>query len=192
MFDGVYELSLDIAQYVDLGLKIGSDYSEEDVARLKQESEFGKIYSKSLEYCLMRPRSVKEMKEYFYRKIFRMNLKSDHESSDTTIVERILNKLIEKGYVDDYKFACYWVENRRLKKGISRKRLILELRGKGVEDCIIERCLEGSLRSDIDELEKIIEKKKSLYADQNKLIQYLIRQGFRCDDIKCLIDVNDD
>lgn len=48
---------------------------------------------------------------------------------------------------------------------------------KGVEKSLIEAALENSDRSDLEEAKKIIAKKRQKYDDQ-KLIAYLVRQGF--------------
>ena len=77
--------------------------------------------------------------------------------------------------MDDVKFARYYVENRFVKKGVSKKRLKMELAKKGVSREIIEEVLD--LRNDEEEIKKIIAKKRAKY-DDDKLIQYLCRQGF--------------
>ena len=89
----------------------------------------------------------------------------------------IIQKLIDKGYLDDRKFAEYYVENRFVKKGISEKRLKMELLKKGISNQIIDEVLGDSQRDDESEIKKIIAKKRHKY-DDDKLTQYLIRQGF--------------
>jgi regulatory protein len=100
------------------------------------------------------------------------------------ITHRVFERLVDKGYIDDGKFTRYWVENRNLTKGASRRKLQAELRAKGVESSIIEQYLAESERSDEGELEKIIAKKRNRYPDDQKFMQYLARQGFSYDDIK--------
>jgi regulatory protein len=101
-----------------------------------------------------------------------------------SIVERIFNRLVERGYVSDEKFARWWVENRNLKKGASLRKLQAELRAKGVESTIIEATLHESSRTDEEELQKIIAKKRRRYDDEQKFMQYLVRQGFSYDAVK--------
>lgn len=92
-------------------------------------------------------------------------------------------KLVEKGHIDDEKFARYWLENRNQRKGSSLRKLKAELMQKGVASDIIEAATSESDRTDSDELAKIIAKKRSKYPDEEKLKAYLARQGFRYDDI---------
>ena len=95
-----------------------------------------------------------------------------------------MQRLIEKGYVDDFKFAKFWIENRNQRKGSSIKKLKSELFSKGVSDEIIEQILASSKRNDSEEIQKIIAKKAKKYTDEKKLVAYLARQGFSYDEIK--------
>jgi regulatory protein len=190
MVDGKYRFSLDIFQYADLGIKVGKDYTEEELVELETESQFGKVYTRTLEYCLMRPHSAKEVRDYLYRKTRSTKTKTrtgelkDRPGIPEVITRRVFDRLVEKKYIDDEKFAKFWVENRNLRKGSSQRKLQAELRAKGVDSTIIEQVLASSERSDGTEITKIIAKKRTRYPDDQKLIQYLARQGFSYDAIK--------
>lgn len=191
MVDGKYRFSLDIFQYADLGIKVGKDYTEEELIELETESQFGKVYARALEYCLMRPHSAKEVRDYLYRKTRSTKTRNrrtgeitEREGVSQTITARVYDRLVDKGYIDDEKFTRYWVENRSLNKGASQRKLTAELRAKGVDSSIIERHLAETIRSDEGELQKVIAKKQRRYPDEQKFIQYLMRQGFRYDDIR--------
>ena len=190
-----YSFSLDIAQVVDFKLKVGSEITPEKLDELKQASEYGKLYQRTLEWVLIRPRSVRETKDYLARKI-RNTLRGHFATNEERVSEvppvttgrderarkeyfdfseQVIAGLISKGYLDDQKFAEYYIENRFVKKGISKKRLRMELIKKGITSDIIEQVLDN--RSDEAEIQKIIAKKRNKY-DDDKLIQYLVRQGF--------------
>ena len=49
MVDGCYRLSLDIFQVGQLGLKVGQELTEADIAQLEQESQFGKLYVRAVD-----------------------------------------------------------------------------------------------------------------------------------------------
>jgi regulatory protein len=187
--DGKYLFSLDIFQVSNLGIKIGNEYSEAELKDLEDESNFGKLYTRSLEYCLTRPHSLKEVRDYLRKKTFTTKYKNrkgelkERSRVSQSIADRVLERLEEKGYVDDQKFASWWVENRHLKKGISHRKLQSELMLKGVDRKIIDKVLGNSTRNEADDLKKVIDKKIGKYNDEKKLIQYLMRQGFRYDDI---------
>lgn len=187
--DGKYQFSLDISQITDLGVRVGREVDDDELAVLETESQFGKLYSRALEYCLMRPHSIREVRDYLYRKTLRTKYKTrqgevrEKEGYSPTLTTRVLEKLQQKRYVDDEQFARWWVETRNRTKGTSLRKLSNELRAKGVEMQIVEEVLAASDRADTDELQKLIAKKRTRYPDDTKLIQYLARQGFRYDDI---------
>lgn len=165
-----FAFSLDISQVVDLKVKVGRVISDTELEEFKKASEFGKLYQRTLEWVLMRPRSMKECQDYLYKKIYEKKM-------DKKYIDLIIDKLRAKGYLDDVRFAEYYVENRFVKKGVSVKRLKMELAKKGVSKDIIEEVLAGSGRNDREEIIKMITKKRARYDDE-KLIQYLCRQGF--------------
>lgn len=186
MVDGKYRFSLDIFQIADLGIRVGEEYSDDELTTFEVESQFGKVYARALEYCLMRPHSAKEVRDYLYRKTQDTRTKTGAVKKDVSpeATTRAFDRLVEKGYIDDEKFTRYWIENRNIKKGTSRRKLQAELRSKGVTAPIIDRYLSESSRSDDEELAKIIAKKRSRYPDEQKFMQYLARQGFDYDVIK--------
>lgn len=49
--DGKLRFSLDIAQIIDLGVKQGQEIDEARLAELEEESQFGKLYARALEYA---------------------------------------------------------------------------------------------------------------------------------------------
>lgn len=184
--DGKYRFSLNTYQLVELGIKVGREYNEVELVALEQESQFGKVYGRALEYCLMRPHSAREVQDYLYRKTRPMRDKTGQLRPGVVseITARVFDRLCEKNYIDDTKFAHYWIENRSLAKGASLRKLTAELRTKGVGDIIIRQALDTSARNDSAEIRKIITKKHARYPDKQKLTAYLARLGFGYDDIK--------
>ena len=182
---------MDIFQLTQLNVKIGAKFSEDEILNLEQQSEFGKLYALGLNYCLMRPHSEKEIRDYLWKKTLNRKLRNkktgefyEKKGVSKVSAEQALQRLIEKGYVDDFKFAKFWIENRNQRKGSSIKKLKSELFSKGVSDEIIEQILASSKRNDSEEIQKIIAKKAKKYADEKKLVAYLARQGFSYDEIK--------
>lgn len=188
--DGSYRFSLDLYQLIDMGIKIGLEYDEKELLLLEKESQFGKVYSRALEYCLMRLHSSKEVKDYLYRKTRPFRDKNGELKPGVLpeITSRVFDRLSEKGYIDDEKFARYWVDNRSVVKGSSRRKLTSELIQKGISIPLIEEVLSESSRSDSDEIIKIIQKKKHRYNDRQKFTAYLSRLGFGYDLIKSELD----
>ena len=166
--NGEFSFSLNVAQVVDFKLKIGRELSENELVEFQRASEFGKLYQRALEKALTRPHSKKEIHDYLYKKVYEKGL-------DKKYIAEIIEKLENKRYVDDRAFAEFYVENRFVKKGVSKKRLRMELVKKGMPKDIIDEVLDG--RDEEEEILKMILKKRAKYDDE-KLIQYLCRQGF--------------
>ena len=192
--DGKYRFSLNVYQLVDLGIKVGAEFDEAKLLDLEQESQFGKLYGRALEYCLMRLHSAKEVKDYLYRKTRPTRNKSGElrPGVSSEIAARVFDRLVEKGYIDDEKFAKFWVENRSVKKGVSVKKLRLELFIKGIDSLTVDKVLAQTDRDDKTELQKIIIKKQSHYPDNKKFIVYLMRLGFNYEDIKQALNYLED
>lgn len=178
--DGKYSFSLTYSQVVDLKIKVGLELDESKLHSLKKESDYGKLYFRTLEYCLVRPRSIKEVSDYLYRK-----------KVDEAEKTKLIDNLIKHRYLDDEKFARFWVENRMVKKGTSKKRLKMELLKKGVSSEVVDSTFDSSQRDEIEELKKVLRRKKNRY-ERDKLMAYLVRQGFSYQDVKDAIDQDEE
>lgn len=172
--DGKFSFSLNLAQLADAKIKAGQEITESQLSELKKQSNFGKLYQRTLEWVLSRPHSVKETKDYLFCKKIQ---KPEYEITERAIAE-IIEKLQAKNYLNDENFATYYIENRFQKKGISAKRLRQELFKKGIAEDIIERTLSDSERDDMAEIQKVIARLRRKNYDEQKLIQYLLSQGF--------------
>lgn len=194
--DGKFACSLDVAQVVELGVKVGQILTAERLAELKQASEFGKVYQRALEWALARPRSVRETQDYLRQRQMRrkqLNRRREQEEkrplaeiSETT-TRLVVERLMERGYVDDRKFAEFMVESRQGRKGVSERKLRLELQRKGVSAELIEQVLATRPHDERAEIQRIIQKKGRRY-DTPKLISYLVRQGFDYETVRSVVE----
>lgn len=167
---GISELGL-----MNSGLRTGQELSEKGLAALKETAKTDKIYNQTLGLIARRPRSRWEIEDYLRRK----------EVNPDTSAE-IIATLQEKNFIDDLDFAKRWVENRRLLKPTSRRKLELELRTKRVSDADIRQALEADETDEYSVILQEVEKKRrqTRYQDDTKLMQYLARQGYGYGDIK--------
>ena len=181
--DGKYIFSLGESELLNTGLRINQEFTAEELENLKQTAILDKAYDRALNLISMRKRSQWEMRDYLKHK--------DYESD---IIETILNKLSDNGYVDDRAFAKAWVNTRRLLKATSKRRLQQELRQKRVEDEIIKQVLEEDETDEHEVLRELVAKKRrqSRYQDNFKLMQYLARQGYNYGDIKAALEGTED
>ena len=168
-------------------LKIQND--PEYAARVKEIHQHTKEQNQKI-----REIDFTENNTYEYRGAQKSNLPTKPSDRITSeMIESVVSRLESQNYINDHDFARYLVENRHQNKGISTKRLIQELKTKGVSNEIIEQTLidddSGHLVRDEEiEIEKMIRKQLKKTSDRQKLIAYLARQGFSYDLIKSKLD----
>jgi regulatory protein len=188
--DGKFRFSLDVYQVTDLGIRVGQEIDNARLAELEQESQYGKLYAQSLEYCLMRPHSQKEVRDYLWKKTLNRKVRNkkgeiiERQGVSSSVVDRVYARLIEKDYVNDEKFALFWIQNRNLQKGTSKRKLYFELQNKGVNKTVIDNIMQNNTRDEKSEISKMIIKKRRRYPDDIKLTAYLVRQGFSYSDVR--------
>jgi regulatory protein len=173
--DGKYSFALSEPELLSTGIKAGQELDEDRLAKLKDSAVIDKGVYRVLELVSRRPRSKWEIEDYLKRKKY-----------DPEEIDKITKAIDEKGYIDDEDFARRWVENRRLLKPMSTRKLRLELKQKRVDEETIQKVLEGDETDEKGVLRELIDKKRrqSKYQDEQKLISYLARQGFNYADIK--------
>lgn len=184
--DGHFAFSLDMTQVIDAGVKIGYKVTAERLEELRRLSEFGKLYQRTLEWVLTRPHSVRETRDYLRRRQIKrrqLNRQRAREEKrplaeiEDDVMQLVLARLIDKKYLNDQKFAEFYVENRYVRRGISHKRLRMELQQKGVSSDLISAAMAKIQRDEGEEILKVIAKKRKKY-DDFQLVGYLVRQGF--------------
>lgn len=171
--DGKYSLSLSLNELVAEKLKINAELDEPELKRLKKMSDDGKLRMRALEWVMNRPRSVREFRDYMFRK-----------KADPDLVDRLIDEFAERNYLNEVRFA-EWLTDMRRRKGKSERAIKAELASKGITREITDEMTDSA--GEIERLREVAQKKikhARYKTDQQKLIQYLARQGFGYDDIK--------
>lgn len=171
--EGKYSFSLSESQVLQTKIHPNQEITEKELVQLKGDSEFGKVYERILNLLSFRRRSEWELRDYLKRK-----------KQSSVLIEKILSKLSENGHVNDEEFAKRWVQNRRLLKPISVRKLHQELTQKRISQETIDMALSQDETNELGVLRELVERKAKRYPDQQKLIAYLARQGFNYQDIK--------
>ena len=119
-------------------------------------------------------------------------LRNDYPSD---IVEEAIAYVKSFGYINDAEYTRSFIENRKEKK--SKKEIYAALCQKGLPKDLIETALEECYADDdsIAAIEAIVRKKKfdpksTDYKEMQKMMGYLVRKGFRYDDIRQVIQVS--
>lgn len=173
--DDAYSFSLSESALIESKLASGQELTSEEVAQYKQLSSDDKLYGTALRYVALRLRSEWELLSYLERK-----------GAPPALSQQLLNKLSNLGLVSDEQFAASFVHDRRLLRPTSRRKLIAELRKKRIPQAIIDKAVGNESSDEQAALQDLVTRKRrqSKYQDNQKLMQYLARQGFSYDDIK--------
>ncbi len=180
--DGKYSFSLSENELLKLGLAPGQEYDDSGLTDLQDKAIEDKALMRAYDMLSRRQRSVKELQDYLKKKDY-----------DQSLIDKLINQLLEAGYLDDAKFAQAWVDDRRRMQHRSDRELRYELMKKGIDKDIITSVMTQTEESEEAALRELIDKKRrqTRYQDREKLMALLARRGFRYDQIKRALDSED-
>ena len=152
-------------------LRKGQLLTDVEIAALRGEDERQRAYDQAVRFLSYRPRSRAEMAHY---------LRGKH--LDESVIDEILERLTQAGYLDDEAFARFWVENRSCFRPRSRRALEYELRQKGLSRQVIVQAL-GSLDDEAaawQAVRHLLPRWSALDDDRlrQKIAGFLGRRGF--------------
>jgi regulatory protein len=143
--------------------------------KLDTEAE---LYEYALGALGRRMRSVAELKRLLRRRV-------DLETEiGRTLVELVTRRLKDQGYLNDAKYAAAYSAFRRDNEKFGRRRVITDLKAKGVVGEVLEKAVETTF-SEIDEEKQAREymRRKRMKKPQDKkqaarIFRQLMRAGF--------------
>ena len=141
--------------------------------------EFDKWKTKILKFILYKKRSENEVRRKFEKEL------------DENMLEDIIEYLKEAKYIDDSEYIRKTVNNFIILKNLSIKELKYKLLAKGlnkndIEDYIYEN-KEELEEYEIKSISNIIYK-KSLSMEQDEIKQYLLKKGYKSENINKAIE----
>ena len=175
--DSKYTFSVLESILIDENLYIDKEITEVDLDRIRELSEALEIKVKLINLISRRPRSEKEVTQYIAKQRLTDNS------------EKVIVLLKEDGYIDDTKFAKWWIDQRVAFRNKSSNEIRNELRNKGISNDIIENAIEETNMSEneVSSIKLLAGKKQNLLQHKNltteqmneKIVQFLLRKGFR-------------
>lgn len=136
----------------------------------------------------LRPRSKKELEDQLRKKLQKCRVE------DENLLETVIVRLEELGYVNDGKFAEWWIKQRYGAKPKGSYSIQHELQEKGISRDLIATLLEGSVGDERQAARRLADKRIFAYrhmpknTQKSKLCDYLARRGFSFDIIDCVVD----
>lgn len=158
---------------------------------IEQSDVYEKLIAASIRFVSYRPRSAKEITDFVTRK-----LKNSHTTAPL-VIQKVLERLTELGYIDDHAFGIWWVGQRTGRKPKGAKAIRLELLRKGIAPEVISESIAKVMKEERSEPElakAAAEKKVGVWRKlplperKHKLIQYLMRRGFTSEVIRGVVD----
>ena len=181
--DYKFGFGIDLENFTRMRLRVEMELTEKEIEEIVKKSEFQKTLDKLLRFATLRPRSEKEVKDWFSRR-------SVHES----LHEELFNRLRGLDLIDDKKFAVWWVEQRTTFKPRGKRALGAELRNKGIKKEIISEVLE---ETEVDEKKiasELLGKKAYRWKNlpkleaRQKMGAFLARKGFNWEIIEKVLN----
>jgi regulatory protein len=169
--DGAYSFSLPTDDVLDAKLHKGQELTASDVKKFEKKSQDSLLIARAVEKALRRPHSRHEMSTYLKLR-----------GAEADLIEYCLAKLEARALVNDAAFVEYWASMRR-RRNKSDSYIRAELLSKGVDKDVLESFFSDNQEDPKARILRLIEKKRNQY-EQQKLIAYLQRQGFRYSDIQ--------
>ena len=143
----------------------------------KLETE-GELYEYAVGALGRRMRSIAELK-----RLLRRRVDADSEIGKT-LVELVIRRLKDQGYLNDAKYAAAYSSFRRDNEKFGRRRVLTELKVKGVHGEVIEKAVDAAF-AEVDEEKQAREylrrkrlKKPDNKKDTAKIFRQLMRAGF--------------
>jgi len=162
--------------------------------RAKTDSE-DVLYEYAVGALARRMRSVAELK-----RLLRQRVESETEIGQT-LVELVIRKLKDQGYLNDAKYAAAFSSYRRDNEKFGRRRVITDLKVKGVHGDVIEKAVGAAFEEVSEEKQArdyLRRKRLSKPANQKeaaRIFRNLMRAGFGAKTIFTILkkwDVDDE
>ncbi len=166
------------------GVREGVELSQDVVDCIKQE-----VLLKRAKLRAMHLLNAMDRTEAQLRLKLKQNLYPDE------VIEKAIQYVKSFGYVEDQGYAERFINNRQQSK--SKREIYAALSQKGVSKEQIESAMETCYEEtdELDAIRRIVEKKrfspeKSTDVEKKRIYDYLLRKGFRGEDIRQVIQVS--
>jgi|SRR5579884_107694 len=175
--DKKFAFALSTDMLIETKLAKGDQLDTKRLDELKQSASSDKLYASALKYTTARLKTKWETETYLRKK-----------STSPALNSIILNKLIKLGVINDEEYVKAYIGDKQAYRPASRLKIEYALRKKHIDRDIITKVLGEVNYNERPALRELINKKRSYYKDDKKLIAYLVRQGFNYGDIKNELD----
>lgn len=138
------------------------------------------LYEHAVRSLARRMRTVAELK-----RLMRARVEEPESEYAQTLVELVIRRLKDQGYLNDSNYAAYYSSLRRDNQKFGRARVITELKTRGVHASVIEKAVETAYEGVNEEKQArdyLRKKRMEKPRDQKqaaRIFRQLTRAGFR-------------
>ena len=155
--------------------KLKPNAEESATPRLTPDEMRARAFQRAVKLLAAKPRSIEELRERLAERC-----------SSKTIVETVIARLREYGYLDDERYALGYASSKVRQQPIGRRRLEMSLAKKKVARSVADEALNQVFAETSEEelLDRAIAKRVRLRgrpktrAEAKSLFDHLLRQGF--------------
>jgi regulatory protein len=154
------------------------------------------MYEYAVGALARRMRTVAELK-----RLMRARVEDPESEYAETLVELVIRRLKDQGYLNDSQYAAYYSSMRRDNQKFGRGRVITELKTRGVHGSVIDKAVDAAYEGVSEEkqareyLHKKRLKKPKDQKETARIFRQMLRAGFRMKTVFIILkkwDINDE
>jgi regulatory protein len=137
------------------------------------------LYEYAVGALARRMRTVAELK-----RLFRARVDDAESEYGKTLIELVIRRLKDRGYVNDSQYAAYFSSLRRDNQKFGRQRIVTDLKVKGVHGDVIDKAVDAAFEgvSDEKQAREYLRRKRMVKPKDQKeaarIFRQLMRGGF--------------
>jgi regulatory protein len=137
------------------------------------------LYEYAVDALARRMRTVAELK-----RLFRARVDDAESEYGQTLIELVIRRLKDRGYLNDSQYAAYFSSLRRDNQKLGRRRIVTDLKIKGVHGDVIDKAVDAAFEgiSEEKQAREYLRKKRMVKPNDQKqtarIFRQLARAGF--------------
>jgi regulatory protein len=131
------------------------------------------LYEYAVGALARRMRTVAELK-----RLFRTRVEDAESEYGQTLIELVIRRLKDRGYLNDSEYAAYFSSLRRDNQKFGRMRVVTDLKVKGVHGEVIEKAVEAAFAgvSEEEQAREYLRRKRMVKPQDQKATARIFRQ----------------
>jgi regulatory protein len=134
------------------------------------------LYEYAVGALARRMRTVAELK-----RLFRARVEDAESEYGKTLIELVIRRLKDRGYLNDSQYAAYFSSLRRDNQKFGRQRIVMDLKVKGVHGDVIDKAVDTAFEgvSEEKQAREYLRRKRMVKPKDQKQTARIFRQLMR-------------